>query len=168
MKRIISFSVLVLLWLSVCTSVGNAESDPPLLPVVILQHSDGTQIWGRVIVLNDDSLVVRRMEDLHSVTVEPEKVVRVYRVERKSSNIPLSILSGTLVMAGTWAAVAAVNDGKITSGSAIMAGAIGAVPSVFAAVTVSNWTRKYRIIPLDVLDPQGTLDLHRMKMVLQQ
>jgi len=168
MKHIVPFSVLVLLWLSVSTSAWSAESTPPLLPVVILQHSDGTQIWGRVIVLSDDSLVVRRMDDLHPVVVNPENVVKVYRVERKSSNIPLSILTGTLVMAGTWAVVVAANDGDISSGSAILAGTIGAVPSVFAAVTVSNWTRKYRIIPLDVLNPEGTLDLHRMKMVLQQ
>jgi hypothetical protein len=167
MKHIIPVIGVILLWLCLSTLTGYAESNPPLLPVVILQHSDGTQVWGRIVILSDDSLMVRRMDDFRQVAVNPQDVVRVYRVERKSSNLPLSILAGTLVMAGTWAAVVAAGDGKVTNESAILAGTIGAIPSVFVAVKVSNWTRKYRIEPLDVLGPEGTLNLPKLRRALE-
>jgi hypothetical protein len=157
---------LLLLFCSITS--WSKESARHSLPIVILEHRDGTENWGRVVAISDDSLIIRRIEDFQPMLVNQTDVVKVYQVRRKSSSLPLSILAGAMVMGGTWAAVTAVGNGEVSTESGILAVTIGAIPSVFAGVEVSNLTKRFRIEPMDVLGPQGTLDLPRMRALLEQ
>jgi hypothetical protein len=153
----------VLVVLLGCASVGSMRSNPSSLPILILEYSDGTEEWGRVLFLNSDSLIIRRMEDHEPVLINPESIVSVYRVARRSSSYPLAVLAGALVMAGTWGAVVQINDGDTSTGSLFMAGAIGLLPGVFAGVKVAEWTDSYRISNLNVIGPEGKLDLQLLQ-----
>jgi hypothetical protein len=148
-----------------CASVGSMRSSS-LMPVVVLEHSDGTEDWGRILLVTEDSLVIRRMEDWQSIPIDPNDIVRAFLVERKPTNYPLSILAGTLVMAGTWGIVVELNNGDTSTGSVLLAGATGIVPATLVAVKVADWTRKYRIIPLRVIGENGRLNLLLLRQEL--
>ena len=79
-----------------------------------------------------------------------------------------NLLTGAVIMGGTWGTVVALHEGDTSTGSMILAGAAGLIPATFLAVKVSDWTSKYRIIPMDVQGEDGRLDLNRLKLELQQ
>ena len=168
MKSIIAIGFACIILIYGCSSVGTMRTNSTMMPVVILEHSDGMEEWGRILRVEDDSLYIRRIEDLQSVVVDPNDVVRIYRVERRPANYPLCIAAGVLVMGGAWGTVAYLNDGDTSSGSMLLAGAAGLIPATFVAVKVADWTRKYHIIPMDAIGTNGKLDLDRLNRSLRK
>lgn len=168
MKSIIAIGFVCIMLIYGCSSVGTMRTNSMMMPVVILEYSDGMEEWGRILRVDVDSLYIRRIDDLQPVTVDPDDVVCIYRVERRSANYPLCIAAGALVMGGAWGTVSYLNDGDTSSGSMLLAGAAGLIPATFAAVKVADWTRKYRIIPMDAIGTNGKLDLKRLDRSLGQ
>ena len=59
--------------------------------------------------------------------------------------------------------VSAAYDGETSSGSVFLTSAVGILPAIYAAVKVADWTRGFRIIPLDIRGPDGRLDVDRLR-----
>jgi len=161
--KALTISALCLTLILGCSSSTQLRQSDPLLPVVVLEQEDGTEVWGRVLLASDDSLVIRRLEDQQPILVDPQKITAAYRVERGPTNYPLSLSAAALVLAASCGVVAVLNEGDTSPGMFLIAGAAGILPATFAAVKVSDWTRKYRIIPLQVIGLDGRLDLNRFR-----
>jgi len=161
--RALAICVLTSAFVVGCTSSSRLRHEESLLPVVVLEQEDSTEVWGRVLIASDDSLIIRRLEDQRPILVNPHTVTAAYLVQRGPTNYPLSLSAAVLVLAGSCGVAAAVNEGNATSGMFLIAGAAGILPATFAAVQVSDWTRKYRITPLQVIGPDGRLDLRRFR-----
>ena len=158
----IIFLSLVLLAVS-CAHNKQVKTHPPELPVVVLEHADGKEDWGRLLSMEGDSLVIRSLDDMQLVGVVPHDIVAVYIVEPEPVNYPLAVLSGLAVMGGTWGVVAAAYGGETSSGTVFMTSAIGILPAIYTAVRVADWTRGFQIILLDIRGPDGRLDVNRLR-----
>jgi hypothetical protein len=151
-----------------CVSSYTVHRNQVDMPVVILEHADGSQDWGRVLFVSNDSLSIRRVENMQPLSVDASDVVRVYRVERLSPNYLLAFGAGTVVLAASWGLVVGLNNGDTSTGSFLVAGAVGAIPAALVGVKVSDWTRHYKIVPMNVIGPDGRLDLRLLHLELVQ
>ena len=163
MKHTYIINLILILLAAGCAHNKQIKIPPLELPVVVLEHVDGKEDWGRLLSMQEDSLVIRSLDDLQSVSVDPRDIVSVYIVEQESVNYPLSRLAGLAVMGGTWGVVAAVYGGDTSSGSVFLTSAVGILPAIYAAVSVADWTRGFQIIPLDIQGPDGRLDIDRLR-----
>lgn len=145
-----------------CAHHKQLKSRSAELPVVVLEHDDGKEDWGRLLTIGEDSLVIRDLNEMLLLSVVPNDIVAVYIVESEPANYPLTILSGLAVMGGTWGVVVAVY-GESSSGSVLISSAIGILPAIYTAVKVADWTRGFHIIPLDIQGSDGRLDVNLLR-----
>ncbi len=163
MKHTFIINVILVLLAAGCAHNKQIKTPPPELPVVVLEHVDGREDWGRLLSMEEDSLAIRGMDDMQSVSVDPRDIVAVYIVEPEPVNYPLAILAGLAVMGGTWGVVVAAYDGDTSSGSVFLTSSVGVLPAIYAAVRVADWTRGFQIIPLDIRGLDGRLDINRLR-----
>ncbi len=155
----LSFALLI----AGCAHNKQIMTRPPELPVVVLEHVDGREDWGRLLSMEEDSLAIRGMNDMQSVSVDPHDIVAVYIVEPEPANYPLSILAGLAVVGGIWGVVVAAYDGDTSSGSVLLTSAVGILPAIYTAVRVADWTRGFQVILLDILGQDGRLDMDLLR-----
>jgi hypothetical protein len=163
MKYVIIILLSSVLLVSGCAHNKQIKTPPPELPVVVLEHDDGKEDWGRLLSMEEDSLIIRGLDDMQLAGIDPQDIVAVYIVEPEPANYPLAILGGLVVMGGTWGVVAAVYGDEASSGTVFLTSAVGVLPAIYAAVRVADWTRGFRIIPLDIQGSDGRLDVSRLR-----
>jgi hypothetical protein len=157
----IAFLSLVLLAAG-CAHHKQLKTRSAELPVVVLEHVDGMEDWGRLLSIQEDSLIIHDLDEMLLLSVDPNDIVAVYIVESEPANYPLAILSGLAVMGGTWGVVVAAY-GESSSGAVLISSAIGVLPAIYTAVKVADWTRGFRIIPLDIQGSDGRLDVDLLR-----
>ncbi len=146
-----------------CAYNKQIKTRPQELPVVVLEHVNRREDWGRLLSMEENNLAIRGMDDMQSVRVDPRDIVAVYIVEPEPVNYPLAILAGLAVMGGTWGVIVAAYNGDTSSGSVFLTSAVGILPAIYAAVRVADWTRGFQIIPLDIRGPDGRLDVNLLR-----
>lgn len=142
-----------------CAPSRTMSKSQTEMPILILEHADGSEDWGRVLFVSGDSLSIRRIEDMQPFAVNADDIVKVYRVERKPPNYLLAFGASTLLLTGSWGIVVGLNGGDTSAGSFLIAGAAGIIPAAMVGMAVSDWTRHYKIIPLNVIGPDGRMNL---------